>query len=606
MLIKLINLIKKIKTIIEPHEKWQLLVLFISILLMALFQALGVVSVIPFMSIVMQPEIIESNRWLNWLYSSLGFTSVNSFIFFTGILMLFIIIIGSLTSALATWLKVRFVWRKNHNLSIALLKKYLSLPYVYFLTHNTADLSKNILDEVNLLTFYFMLPLINIVVKGFIVICILSVLLFTNVYITILSAIILGGSYALIYLRFRKELKINGVKKLKENWQRFKTAGEALSGIKDIKVMGREAFFYHRYLRHSLKHSNLQVWSALVGQIPRYFLEILAFGGIVALVLYLISTAGNINEVIPMVSFFTFAGYRLIPALQEIFKSFTMVKFSQATLNRIIEDLSEKEGFSKQFLVYEKEPINPMPFNSSFQLKEVFYNYPNTNEPVICGLSLFIQRHTSIGLAGPTGAGKTTLVDIILGLLTPQKGEFSVDGVKIDESNILNWQKNLGYVPQYIYLSDDTITNNIAFGIPDEKIDREMLEKTAKIANLHDFIISELPNGYQTIVGERGVRLSGGERQRVGIARALYHDPEVLVLDEATSSLDGITESAVLEAINNVAKLKTLIIIAHRLTTVKDCDIIYLIDKGKIVAQGTYDELMNSSASFRAMAKVNI
>jgi len=605
MFIKMINLIKKIKIFIEPQEMWQLLILFISILLMALFQTLGIVSILPFMNIVMQPEIIESNRWVSWVYNSLGFVSVNSFIIFIGILVVLIIIIGNLTSALATWLKVRFAWRKNHNISSALLKKYLSLPYVYFLTQNTTDLSKNILSEVNVLTANFILPLINITVRGFIVIGILSMLLFTNVYVTILSAIILGGSYALIYFHFRNELKISGIKRLKENRLRFKTAGEALSGIKDIKVMGREAFFYHRYSKHSLKHSDLQIWIALVGQIPRYFLEIIAFGGIIAIVLYFISKAGNMNEVIPMVSFFAFAGYRLIPALQEIFQSFTLVRFSQATLNRIIEDLSEKEGFSEQFLVYEKEPINPMSFNSSFQLKEVSYNYPNTHEPVLCGINLFIKSHTSIGLVGPTGAGKTTLVDIILGLLTPQKGEFYVDEVKIDENNISNWQKNLGYVPQYIYLSDDTITNNIAFGIPDEKIDRKMVEQAAKIANLHDFIISELPKGYQTIVGERGIRLSGGERQRIGIARALYHNPEVLVFDEATSSLDGITESAVIEAINNAAKFKTIIVIAHRLTTVKHCDIIYLIDKGKIVAQGTYGELMNSNASFRAMAKVN-
>ena len=606
MLVKILNLIKKIKIIIEPQEKWQLLILFVSILLTALFQTLGVVSILPFMSIIMQPEIIESNRWLNWLYNSLGFTSVNSFIIFIGILMLVIIIIGSVTSALATWLKVRFVWRKNHNLSSALLKKYLSLPYIYFLTQNTTDLSKNILSEVSILTSHFILPLIDIMIKGFVVICILSMLLSVNVYVTILSAIILGGSYALIYLYFHNKLKINGAKRLKENKLRFKTAGEALSGIKAIKVMGKEGFFYHRYLRHSREFSNLQAWNALVGQIPSYFLQILTFGGIVTLVLYFISTTGNINEVIPMVSFFAFAAYRLMPALQIVFTSFTLVRFSQRTVGKIIEDLSEKGGFSEQFLIYEKKPINPIPFNTSFQLKEVSYNYPNTNKLVIHNISLLIKRNSSIGLVGPTGAGKTTLVDIILGLLTPQKGEFSVDGVKIDENNIINWQKNLGYVPQHIYLSDDTIMNNIAFGVPDEKIDREAVEHAARISNLHDFIISELPNSYETIVGERGIRLSGGERQRVGIARALYHDPEVLVLDEATSSLDGITESAVLEAVNNIAKLKTMIIIAHRLTTVKDCNIIYLIDKGKIITQGTYNELMSSSVSFRAMGKVNI
>ena len=573
---------------------------------MALFQTLGVVSILPFMNVVMQPEMIESNRWLNWLYNLLGFTNVNSFIIFTGILMLLIIIIGSLTSALATWLKVRFVWRNNHNISSALLKKYLSLPYVYFLTQNTTNLNKNILSETNILTVYFILPLIDIMVRGFVAIGILSMLLFTDVYITILSAIILGGSYALIYFYFQNKLKMNGAKRLEENRLRFKTAGEALSGIKDIKVMRRENFFYHRYLSHSLEYSNLEAWNTLVGQIPRYFLEILAFGGIVTLVLYFISTTENVNETIPMVSFFAFAAYRLMPALQGIFSSFTRIRFSQMTVNRIIKDLSEKGGFSEQFLVYEKEPVKPMLFNNSLQLKETSFNYPNTNEPVIHNINLSIQHNTLVGLVGPTGAGKTTLVDIILGLLTPQKGEFSVDGVKIDENNILNWQRNLGYVPQHIYLSDDTIMNNIAFGIPGEKIDRKVVEQVSRISNLHDFIISELPNGYQTIVGERGIRLSGGERQRVGIARALYHDPEVLVLDEATSSLDGITEYAVLEAINNVAKLKTVIIIAHRLTTEKNCDIIYLINKGKIIAQGTYDELMNSNASFRAMAKVNM
>ena len=605
MFSKLISFIKKIKIIVDPQEKWQLLVLFVSILLTALFQTLGVVSILPFMSIVMQPEIIESNKWMNWLYNSLDFNSINSFIIFIGILMLLIIIIGNSTSALATWLKVRFVWRKNHNISSALLKKYLSMPYVYFLTQNTADLSKNILSEAGVLTNGFMLPLIEIVIKGFVVIGILSMLLFANVYITMLSAIILGGSYTLIYLYFRRKLKINGARRLKESKMRFKSAGEALGGIKDIKVMRREVFFYHKYFRHSREFSNLYAWNALVGQMPRYFIETIAFGGIVTLVLYFITTTGNANEVIPMISFFVFATYRLIPALQVVFTSFTKIRFSQTTVNKIIEDLSEKGEFSVQFLVHEKEPINPLPFNTSLQLKEISYNYPNTNEPVIHDLNLLIHHNTSIGLVGPTGAGKTTLVDILLGLLTPQKGEFSVDGVKINENNILNWQKNLGYVPQYIYLSDDTIMNNIAFGIPGEKIDRKTVEHVARISNLHDFIVSELPNGYETIVGERGIRLSGGERQRVGIARALYHDPEVLVLDEATSSLDGITESAVLEAVNNVAKLKTVIIIAHRLTTVKDCDIIYLIDKGKITAQGTYDELMNSSASFRAMAKVN-
>ncbi len=230
-------------------------------------------------------------------------------------------------------------------------------------------------------------------------------------------------------------------------------------------------------------------------------------------------------------------------------------------------------------------------------------NYPGYEEQVLKGFNLTIKRHTSVAVVGHTGSGKSTLVDIILGLLTPVQGTLKVDGTTINEDNLQNWQRNIGYVPQHIFLSDDTLDRNIAFGLPDEDIDPQSLFRAAKMANLYDFIEQDLPEGFETIIGERGVRLSGGQRQRVGIARALYHDPEVLVLDEATSALDGITEDAVIEAIENAAKTKTMIVIAHRLTTISNCDVIYLMNKGVIEAQGTYQELMESNDRFRAMAK---
>ena len=601
--LKKIDFISKLSSLFTAREKWQFAAVMAGALAMAFFQALGVASILPFMNIVMRPEVVYDNRWYFWFYNLLGFSSVESFIISFGFLVLGVIVAGNLISALAIWMKMRFVWRKQHNLSTELMKKYLSLPYVYFLNHHSADLSKNILSEVNELTRGLLIPLLRIGTKGILVLFILGMLLFVEPAITLLAVLVVGGSYGLIYSKLLRKLRQGGKKRLEANRERFKAVNEALGGIKDIKIMGREAFFIGRFFDHSWKYSNLQAWYEMVGQIPRYILEIIAFGGVIAIVLFLLSIEGTIHQVIPMVSFFAFAGYRLMPAMQEIFLSYTSLQYHRAVLDKIYEDMNE--GTSPFIKARDRsvELPKPLPFHYSIELDGVSFWYPRTNEPVLRKVSLNIHRHTSVAIAGPTGSGKTTLVDIILGLLTPQQGRIKVDDTEVTEENVQHWQRSLGYVPQQIYLCDDTMARNIAFGLPDNEIDPEALENAVRFANLENFIANDLPHGYATLVGERGVRLSGGQRQRVGIARALYHDPEILILDEATSSLDGITEDAVLEAIENAAKVKTVIIIAHRLTTVRNCDTIYMLDRGEIVAEGTYSSLLSSNAQFRAMAK---
>jgi ATP-binding cassette, subfamily B, bacterial PglK len=596
--------ISKLREILTRREKIQVGALLFAIIVMAFSQALGVASVLPFIALVMDPEIVFENRWLLMTYDYFNFTSLNRFIIFTGVAMFTIIVFSNGVSAFATWLKLRFAWMNNHRLSRRLLEKYLAMPYAFFLNQNSAELSNNVLSEVNHLTSDYLIPLLSIVTRSLVAIFILGMLLWVDVIISIVVLVFLGGAYGIIFFKIKKNLKTRGAERLKANQMRYKTVNEAFGGIKEIKVMNREPFFLKRYSVESFKHARYMSWNAVIGQIPHFVLEAIAFGGIIIFVLVLLISREDARQVIPLTSLFAFAGYRLMPAFQEIFTSYTKMQFNLSVLERIYRDIMVGEEVKMAFFKVDQKLPKALPFKSEIKLDKVTFYYPQTEIPVIADINLTIKYNSSVAFVGPTGAGKTTLVDILLGLLVPREGKMLVDKQPVTEDNLKNWQRNLGYVPQSIYLSDDTIIRNIAFGVPDDLIDREAVEKASRVASIHEFIADELPSGYETIVGERGIRLSGGQRQRIGIARALYHDPKVLIFDEATSALDGITEDAVLSAMENASRLKTLIIIAHRLSTVKDCEVVYMIDKGKIVDSGTYDELIVGNNQFKAMARV--
>jgi len=600
----MISAIKKINEILTSREKMQVGILLVAIIAMAFSQAIGIASVLPFISLVMDPEMVFENPYLNYAYETFNFSSLNQFIISFGIAMFVIIILSNAISAFATWLKLRFAWMNNHRISRRLLEKYLSLPYGYFLNQNSSDMSKNVLEEVKNLTSSYIIPLLSIITRGMVVLFILIMLFIVDVVISLTALLVLGGAYSLIYLKVSRNLKRGGRLRMQANKMRFKATSEAFGGIKEIKVMNREPFFLDRFSKESFKMAKLHSWNAVVGQIPRFALEAVAFGGIIVFVLVLLVTREDARQVIPLASLFAFAGYRLMPALQEIFTSFTKMQFHKAVLDRIYDDFiwDEKATITGTFSRQEKKRL---PFHEEIRLENVSYRYPGSEARVVKNINLTIKRNTSAAFVGPTGAGKTTLVDIILGLLPPQEGKLLVDGTVVDQANTLAWQRNIGYVPQHIYLGDDTVSNNIAFGLPEKEVDPQKVERAAQIARIHEFITGELPLAYQTVVGERGIRLSGGQRQRIGIARALYHDPEVLVFDEATSALDGVTEKAVLGALENAARLKTLIIIAHRLTTVKTCDTVYLLDAGSLVACGTYDQLISSNDQFKKMASAS-
>ncbi|QPM67318.1 ABC transporter ATP-binding protein [Atribacter laminatus] len=588
--------------IFTTQEKRQMFILLFLMILMGLFQAIGVASILPFMNLVLNPEMVETNQWLKWFYQWGNFQNLQSFVITVGFITLGIIILANAISALTVWMRLRFTWRNNHLLSQKLLYSYLSRPYSFFLNRNSADLGKNVLSEVQQLTNGFLIPFFTMISDLFVVLFVLLLLFFVNPSTTLVTLLLLGVPYFIVYWLNRRRLGITGVQRIRTNRERYTSVNEAFGGIKDLKLMGRESYYFKKFSSASHLFSNLMISHSLIGSLPRFALETIAFGGIIVLVLYLLRTGGSASEIIPMVSLYAFAGYRLMPALQQFFLSLTQVRFNYPTVLKVTEELSGAEQVVPEGIQnFVDKP--PLPFQKEIRLERVNFYYPEVKEPVLRDISLTIPWRTSVAFVGPTGSGKTTTVDLILGLLDPTSGEILIDGIPLTNGNKANWQENLGYVPQQIFLSDDTVTNNIAFGIPEQIIDHQAVELAARTAGIHDFIINELPKDYQTIVGERGIRLSGGQRQRIGIARALYHDPEVLVLDEATSSLDVITEEMVYQAIENLSKMKTLIIIAHRLSTVRNCDTIYLIDRGSIIAQGKFDVLANENPQFQEIVR---
>lgn len=602
-------MVKKLNEIFTPRERRQIVFLFIASLVSAFAQTFGVAAVFPFINVVMNPEVITQNRLLQTLYQLWNFESVSEFTIILGISVIIIVVFSNLLSAGTMWATTRFAMYKNHTLSKRLLTVYLSKPYKYFLQKNSNELGKNILAEINQLTNLFLMAIFGMLINGSLLVLLLIMLLFVNVVATVGAIVFLGGSYGLLNMLIKKKMKKSGRSRLNANEERFRLANEALSSIKTTKVMGNELFFIENYGKQSKKFAQYNIFANIAGELPRFILEALTFGGIVFYIVLELIRGNQLSEMIPMVSLYAFAGYRIMPALHHFYNYLMQLYYNQAILDKIYQDMIQEVSEEDYLLI--SEVLNEQPQNNSkilfkekIQLKDVAFRYSDASENVIDHFNLSILKNTTIGIVGTTGSGKTTLADIIVGLLSPDEGQFMIDDVEINRENMRCWQQLIGYVPQDIYLTDDTIKNNIAFGVPETEINDEQLKTAVQIASLEEFIVKQLPQQYNTRIGDRGVRLSGGQRQRIGLARALYRNPDILILDEATSSLDGTTEEEVLQAINHASKVCTVVMIAHRLNTLKNCDQIYIVDKGKICSQGTYDELIKSNDIFMRMAKI--
>ena len=593
------DVVHKVLRLVQGRDRWWLYVVAVTTVVRSLVEVAGVASIMPFLSIVSDPETIHTNTYLSWIYEAFGFSSDRQFLLAVGFGVLFLLIFNNAFAAFALWLRQRFTARLKHGFSKRLLDRYLKRPYVFFLGRNSADLNKNILSEANS-AVEVLSAMLEIGARTIVALAILGLLFVVDWKLSLIVVVTLSVAYAVVWMFVRHRLSVIGEDRFAANQERYQISGEAFGGIKEVKLMGREDYYTNAFQEPSRRFNRHQATSSIISLVPKYALEAIAFGGILLIILYYLALGQGVQSILPIAGLFAFAGYRMMPALQSIYSSISKVRYNLPALDAVYEDL---EQISRSSPGGEHSKVEPIPVRELFALQDVTFTYPGAAEPALRNVSLNVPVGHSIGLVGATGSGKTTTIDILLGLLRPDQGALVVDGRPIDDDRLPAWQAQLGYVPQDIYLTDDTIRRNIAFGVPDDEIDETSVRKAAAIANIADFIEQELPEEYDTEVGERGVRLSGGQRQRIGIARALYRDPAVLIFDEATSDLDNATERAIVEAIDRVSSDKTIVQIAHRLTTVEDCDTIYVLEQGRVVGQGTYTELLRTNEKFREMAQ---
>ncbi len=598
----MIETFRKLIELMTPPDRRSFYLLLVMIMGMGLAEMVSVAAILPFLAVVARPEIIEGTGHVARFYAWAGFASREQFLVFLGSGVFALVVFGLLFSTLTQYAIFRFSGQQGYSISSRLLRGYLSRPYTWFLDHHSAKLGASVLSEVGTVIAQAMLPAMRMLSQLAVCVFLVGLLVIARPGVAIIAGSLVVGCYLLIYFAVRQYLSRIGHDKHVANQARFRVANEVMGGIKDVKLMGLEETYLARYEVAALALEKASANNQIIGELPRNVLKAVALGGILFFVLFLLLTnGGDLNAVLPVLGLYAFTSIRLFPALQQVYSGMTGLRFSRPMLDKLHADLLKNPAPAPEEILADPAAVPPLGLRAALEFDDVRYAYPKADRTALAGLSLTIPARTTVGIVGGTGAGKTTAVDLLLGLLEPQGGAIRVDGVALDAGNRRAWQNSIGYVPQQIYLTDDTVSANIAFGLQGDEIDQAAVERAARIAELHDFVTRDLPQGYETQVGERGVRLSGGQRQRIGIARALYHDPDILVLDEATSALDNVTEKVVMDAVHNLGHAKTIVLIAHRLSTVRDCDTIFMLEQGRLVAQGRYDDLLETSQKFRAM-----
>lgn len=600
----LIKFLQKLLSLFTIGEQWQIAGLFALILVGAGFETLGIGLVLPFISLLENPQRIEDAGLLQWAYQAVGEPKPRLFLIGTALGFVVIYMLKNAYLTALTYFQCRFIYGKQIKLCSRLFRGYLYSPYIFHLQRNSADLIRNLTSETSQLFNGVLVPGLLVITELTILTCIALFLLIIEPVTSLAATAGISLATLLFYRIVRQRLGKLGKNRQYHQGKLFQTINQGLGGIKESKILGREQLFLDQYDSHNLLATQALQFSQVVGQLPRFFIESMAVVGLMLILISVLAQGRSLSAVLPTLSLFAAAAFRLMPSVNRILNSVTAMRFSSHSVHVLYDDMRSLSSVieEREFVICDQYLKANLVLTSNIALQNVSYRYPGARDDSIGGVSLTIPKGSSVGFVGSSGAGKTTIVDVILGLLPPTQGQILVDGRDIYD-DLSAWQHLIGYIPQSIYLCDDTLRNNIAFGIPEAEIHEDWIESAVKSAQLTELVAS-LPKGLDTLVGERGVRLSGGQRQRVGIARALYHNPEVLVMDEATAALDNQTEAGVMEAVEKLSGEKTLIMIAHRLSTVKNCDRLYFMSQGKIIDSGTYNELCQRNSEFQLMAQV--
>ena len=573
------NTLKMINYIFTKKQKIHLAILMIELFVGSLTELLGVTLILPVVSIISDVSVVHTNKYYSYIYNCMGLTSERQFVILLLACLILVYIVKNIYIMFMYNAQYRFSLENERALANRLVRCYMAQPYTFHLEKNVAELQRNIGGDVSM---FFGAVLAFVQMLSEIVTCVLIsiYLLFLDKSITI-GVVSILAVFVVIYFRVFKKRSIElGLMARRSSVMMGKWIRQAFEGIKEIKLLNRERYFSEQIDYYYGKYADTSRKSSLINVLPRPTFESICVTALLAVVAIKISRNVNLQYFIPTLSAFALAAFRLLPSFGRIATNLNVVSYNRTAINEIYEDLAGIEGLT------EIERRNTIPEEKVRLIKgikadNISFKYPNSDKYVLRNISIEIEKNKAVAFIGPSGAGKTTLADILIGILEPTSGRVQVDDCDVKTLGS-KWCASIGYIPQSIYLIDDTIRNNIIFGLTEDEANDDKIIMALKKAQLYDFVCN-LEKGIETVIGERGVRLSGGQRQRIGIARALYNDPDVLVLDEATASLDNETERAVMEAINGLHGDKTMIIIAHRLTTIANCDIVYKVDEGTVV-----------------------
>jgi ABC-type multidrug transport system fused ATPase/permease subunit len=590
--------IKSLFRLFSPQQKRSYTYLQILFLFNATMQVAGIASLAPFITLISRPEMISTNKFIHSIYVAVGSENNNSFFATFAIAIMVLIATSNFVAGFSTWKLYRFSIDIGAELQKRIYSNYIRNDYVFFSTHNSSALIAIVTSEINRFVYMVLQPFLYLTSQALIAFIVVIGLFYVDYFLASLSVLMVGGIYVFIFKLLRTRLAKHGERIAVINKEKIKLLAESIGGIKEVKLLGTESWYQDQIDEKNKQGLQSGAFISLTGDLPRYIVETIVFLAILGLALYLMREYGNSGKVISILSLYAMAGYKLLPAVQVIFKSISTLKATAGVVELLLKEVENSTPQDLDHTNASKITIS----EPEILLKDVSYRYPGANNNALNNVSLTIKPNTMVAFVGASGAGKSTAVDIILGMLYPDQGQLIVGGNNITKANVRGWQNYIGYVPQNIFLIDDTVANNIAFGIPKEQIDMTRIITSAKMANIHHYIDS-LPQQYNTNVGERGAQLSGGQKQRIGIARALYRDTNVLIMDEATSALDSITESQIMSEIFSLAKARTIIVIAHRLSTVINADNIVFFENGTVSDQGTFHDLRKRNKNFDLQVK---